>query len=81
MRLQLTDRLTQLKTEYEAGQRMLTELEQKQRTLRDTLLRISGAIQVLEEELGSASQAALADAPQPNGAQPRLELTNAASRS
>lgn len=54
MREQLTSRLQQLKSEYEAGEKMLAELEQKQRTLRETLLRISGAIQVLEEELGRA---------------------------
>ena len=54
MHEQLTQRLQQLKAEYESGQKMLAELEQKQRTLRDTLLRISGAIQVLEEELGRA---------------------------
>jgi chromosome segregation ATPase len=54
MHEQLTQRLQQLKAEYESGQKMLTELEQQQRTLRDTLLRISGAIQVLEEELGQA---------------------------
>ena len=35
---------------------MLAELEQKQRALRDTLLRISGAVQVLEEELGKAAE-------------------------
>lgn len=52
MREQLETRLAQLKSEYESGQQMLAELEQQQRTLRDTLLRISGAIQVLEEELG-----------------------------
>jgi predicted nuclease with TOPRIM domain len=55
MQEQLIQRLQQLKSEYESGQRMLAELEQKQHTLRDTLLRISGAIQVLEEELGSAA--------------------------
>jgi hypothetical protein len=47
----LTARLAQLKSEYEAGEQMLAELEAKQRTLRETLLRISGAIQVLQEEL------------------------------
>jgi hypothetical protein len=53
MKAQLTHRLAQLKMEYETGQKMLADLEAQQRTLRDTLLRISGAIQVLEEMLGS----------------------------
>lgn len=52
MREQLEQRLAVLKSEYETGQRMLGELEARQAQLRETLLRISGAIQVLEEELG-----------------------------
>ncbi|MBW4493630.1 MAG: hypothetical protein KME26_11205 [Oscillatoria princeps RMCB-10] len=48
----LQQRLESLKAEYQAGQKMLAELETKQANLRETLLRISGAIQVLEEELG-----------------------------
>ncbi|NEO62043.1 MAG: hypothetical protein F6J98_17015, partial [Moorea sp. SIO4G2] len=44
-----------LKSEYEAGQKMLAELEAKQANLRETLLRISGAIQVLEETLGQST--------------------------
>ncbi len=58
MREQLEQRLNQLKAEFEAGQKMLAELEAKQASVRETLLRISGAIQVLEEELAKA------DAPQ-----------------
>ena len=54
MKEQLEQRLTALKAEYEAGQKMLAELEAKQANVRDTLLRISGAIQVLEETLGEA---------------------------
>jgi len=53
VREKLEQRLTELRAEYESGQRALVELEQKQMTLRDTVLRISGAIQVLEEELGT----------------------------
>ena len=49
---QLEKRLDQLRQEYEEGQKMLAELDQKRANLRDTLLRISGAIQVLEEALG-----------------------------
>jgi predicted nuclease with TOPRIM domain len=51
MNEQLQQRLQSLKTEYEAGQKMLADLEAKQANLRNTLLRISGAIQVLEEIL------------------------------
>lgn len=51
MNEQLQQRLQSLKTEYEAGQKMLVDLEAKQANLRNTLLRISGAIQVLEEIL------------------------------
>ena len=54
MRDKLQQRLKDLKTEYESGQKVLTELEAKQANVRDTLLRISGAIQVLEEELANA---------------------------
>jgi chromosome segregation ATPase len=54
MRDQLEQRLKQLKAEFEAGQKMLAELEAKQANVRETLLRISGAIQVLEEELTKA---------------------------
>ena len=51
MRDKLEKRLAELKQEYESGQKMMAELETKQNNLRDTLLRISGAIQILEEEL------------------------------
>jgi predicted nuclease with TOPRIM domain len=57
MRDALQARLGQLRSEYESGQQMLAELEQKQQRLRETLLRISGAIQVLEEELGKGEEA------------------------
>jgi len=53
MRQKLEQRLEQLKDEFEAGQKMLTELEAKQANVRETMLRISGAIQVLEEELSN----------------------------
>jgi hypothetical protein len=56
MHKQIDQRLQELKAEYESGQQMLAELGAKQGTLRDTLLRISGAIQVLEEELAKVGQ-------------------------
>jgi predicted nuclease with TOPRIM domain len=58
MRERLEGRLRELKTEFEAGQKMLAELEAKQANLRETLLRISGAIQVLDEILNSRPQPA-----------------------
>lgn len=65
MREQLERRLQELKAELEAGQHMMAELEAKQANLRETLLRISGAIQVLEEELAKASQPVSGDSPAP----------------
>lgn len=56
MRNQLEHRLKNLKAEFESGQKMLTDMEVKQASMRNTLLRISGAIQVLEEELAKENQ-------------------------
>ena len=56
MKEQLEVRLQELKNEFDAGQKMLGELEQKRITLEQTLLRISGAIQVLEELLSNDGQ-------------------------
>ncbi|MBT9314473.1 hypothetical protein [Leptothoe spongobia] len=56
MKEQLKQRLQELRTEYTSGQKVLTELEAKQANLQNTLLRIQGAIQVLEEELTKADE-------------------------
>ncbi|MBU6349446.1 MAG: hypothetical protein KGS73_04770 [Chloroflexi bacterium] len=53
MHEQLQKRLAELKQEYRAGQLQMSELETQQTRLRETMLRISGAIQVLEEVLKS----------------------------
>jgi uncharacterized coiled-coil protein SlyX len=64
MRQQLEERLAQLKSELQSGERMLAELNAKQASLQQTLLRISGAIQVLEELLsGAGSTPSGPDAP------------------
>src|SRR5437879_519823 len=49
----LEERLKELQKEYEAGQKMLTELDTKRSTLTSTLLRIEGAMQILREMIGS----------------------------
>jgi hypothetical protein len=61
MQKQLRQRLQELKSEFELGQKALLEADTRAKELRDTLLRISGAIQVLEEEL--AKESASADEP------------------
>ena len=82
---QLRARLAELKREYQLGDGQLRELTRQEATLRETLLRISGAIQVLEELLSKAPE----DAPPPaeavsaadeksadeNGTSPREILT------
>ena len=55
---QAAARLQALRQEYETGQRMLADLETRQLELQQTLLRVSGAIQVLEELLADAGPAA-----------------------
>ncbi|NEN98162.1 MAG: hypothetical protein F6K50_22390 [Moorea sp. SIO3I7] len=57
MKQQLEKRLQALKYEFESGQKMITDLENQKANLRDTLLRISGAIQVIEELLAETNMA------------------------
>ena len=54
---QLQKRLEELKKDFEIGQAPLKELETEQAYVRETMLRISGAIQVLEEALQNNKQA------------------------
>jgi hypothetical protein len=53
MREQLQARLDELKRQYQLGEAQLRELGRQEATLRETLLRITGAIQVLEELLSA----------------------------
>ncbi|MFG6489097.1 hypothetical protein ACG04R_20595 [Roseateles sp. BYS78W] len=48
----LRQRLEALRAEYAKGQQTLQELESQITSVRATLLRISGAVQVLQEALG-----------------------------
>jgi hypothetical protein len=58
----MSERLKALEEELRKGARLLGELDQRRSELRDTLLRISGAIQVLRElgaERGSSPSLAM----------------------
>lgn len=64
MDVQLEKRLIELRAEYESGQKILkdielklAELENRKKILGETLLRISGAIDLLEEVLGESEGA------------------------
>ena len=59
MKEQLIKRLEQLKSELDAGQKMLAELDARRHGVQQALLRISGAIQVLEEECAKAQEGAI----------------------
>lgn len=49
MKEQIETRINELKVELESGQKAMEELEIKRSNIMYTLLRINGAIQVLEE--------------------------------
>ena len=51
MQTELQQRLEELRKEFETGQNRLRDLEMQEAHLSETLLRISGAIQLLEELL------------------------------
>lgn len=69
MQERLEQRLRELKSEFEKGQQTLEGLEAQTADVRQTLLRISGAIQVLEEVLESP------DRPHDNGSAPSAKGT------
>ena len=60
MEEQVRTRLAELKAEFQSGQARLREVERQGAYLRETLLRISGAIQVLEELTARGAAAAAA---------------------
>jgi predicted nuclease with TOPRIM domain len=57
MRQQIQARLEELKKELEAGQAELQKVEMQRTYLRETVLRIDGAVQVLEELLAGGPHA------------------------
>ena len=69
----MQQRLRELRAELDKGRQRMQELEREQREVRDTMLRISGAIQVLEELLHQPAE--LPDiAPTCNGRRTPAEL-------
>ena len=59
---QALTRLAELQRDYEVGQRRLQELVAQEVSIRETLLRISGAIQVLQELTGESASSGTAAA-------------------
>ncbi len=57
MESNLRRRLQELQEEYDKGKQSLSELEIQANNLRDTLLHISGAVQVIQEELKASEEA------------------------
>lgn len=56
MKEKLEIRLRELRSELESGRALLEDIETKKANLQSTLLRISGAIQVLEELLATETE-------------------------
>ena len=65
MREEIQARLEELKKELETGQAELQKVEMQRTYLHETVLRISGAVQVLEELLAEGQSVE-----QPNGIDP-----------
>jgi uncharacterized protein YukE len=53
----IADRIKELKDNYQAGQAQLRNFESQQKELQQTMLRISGAIQALQELLEQVTAA------------------------
>jgi hypothetical protein len=71
VREQMQARLKVLKQEFETGETELAKVENQRDYLRETLLRVSGAIQVLEELLAEVPSAEQRNgATGPSGTQP-----------
>ena len=71
----MEERLNELREEYRRGIEAAMQLDQRRAELARTLLRISGAIQVLEEmRRPSAPGAAPGAAPTPPPAAPRMSV-------
>lgn len=58
MSAQVDERLSALRDEFDKGQQLLAELDQRRERLKESMLRIAGAIQVLEEMAGEGEATA-----------------------
>lgn len=67
MKDRLERRLHELQAEFAAGKKAIADLEAKQLNIRNTMLRIDGAIQVLEELMKEESPDQQRDLYQTNG--------------
>jgi hypothetical protein len=56
LREQMEKRVAELDAEYRSGQEMLAQVETRRAELQQTLLRISGALQVIQELLAASSE-------------------------
>jgi predicted nuclease with TOPRIM domain len=63
---QLEQRLKTLETEFETGKKMLAELEARESALRSSMLRLSGAIQVLREFVPETDPVAVLEEVEPS---------------
>ncbi|HEX4834359.1 MAG TPA: hypothetical protein VH478_25065 [Trebonia sp.] len=64
MKEQLRERIKQLTEEYQAGEAMLADLDRRRGEVQATMLRISGALQVLQEIIGPAAAGDASAAPE-----------------
>jgi hypothetical protein len=75
----IQQRVDMLKLEFQQGEQLKSNMEKKLEALNETLLRISGGIQVLEELLekdGAEARTASSDAASGMAAGPDKQLTN-----
>ena len=82
MKAQLEQRLIELRAEYESGQKILkdieiklVELENRKKNLNETLLRISGAVELLEEVLEEESKSSIPEVHGPEALSPEVPGT------
>ncbi|AKB75226.1 hypothetical protein MSLAZ_1965 [Methanosarcina lacustris Z-7289] len=89
MKAQLEKRLVELRAEFDSGQKILkdieiklVELENRKKNLNETLLRISGAVELLEEVLEEESKSSIQEVPGsevPGPEVPGIEIPGAES--